>query len=104
MWSSEKIEKKLTYLRAQKENPTGNYRKFLVNVYNYILEDSMKDNRGWSKANTREMMNYVYEGSPDHMGYELINEWKKELKEMGYIKFVKENGEWHTYIVKELDF
>jgi hypothetical protein len=104
MWTNEKIETKLEYLRSQKENPTGNYRKYLVNIYNYILEESKKDNRGWSRANTREMLNYVYENKPDHMGYELINEWKKELKEMGYIKFVKENDEWHTYVVKELDF
>ena len=104
MWTNEKIANKLEYLRAQKEKPTGNYRKYLVNIYNFILEDSKKDGRGWSKANTREMMKYVYEGDPDHMGFELINEWKKELKEMGYIKFAKEKEEWHTYIVKELDF
>ncbi|MDF2544326.1 MAG: hypothetical protein K0S47_4044 [Herbinix sp.] len=104
MWTNEKIEKKLEYLRSQKENSTGNYRKYLVNIYSFILEDSKKDNKGWSKANTREMLSYIYENKSDHMGYELINEWKKELKEMGYIKFVKENDEWHTYIVKEIDF
>jgi hypothetical protein len=104
MWSNEKIEKKLEYLRAQKVNTTGNYRKYLVNIYNFILEDSKKDGRGWSKASTREMINYVYEGNPDHMGFGMINEWKKELKEMGYIKFIRENDEWHTYILKDLDF
>ena len=86
------------------ENPTGNYRKYLVNIYNFILEDSRVDNRGWSKANTRKMIEYVYGTRPDHRGYEIINEWKKELKEMGYINVVKENGAWHTYITKELDF
>lgn len=104
MWTEEKIQNKLKYLREQRDNPTGNYRKYLVNIYYFILEDSKIDNRGWSKANTREMIESVYGPRPDHMGYEMINEWKKELKEMGYIKFVKEEGKWHTYIIKELDF
>jgi len=104
MWTKEKIDKKIVYLREQKENPTGKYRQYLVNVYNYILEDSAKDNKGWSKANTRAMINYVCGDNPDHMAYEMINDWKKELKELGYIKFVIENEEWHTCIAKELDF
>lgn len=100
--TEEKKAQKLVYLRSQKENPTGNYRKYLVNIYNYILEDSTHS--GWSKANTRDMLNYVYGGTPDHMGYELINQWKRELRDLGYIKFVKENDEWHTYIIRTLDF
>lgn len=103
MTEQQKINK-LTYLRQQKENPTGNYRKYLVRVYEYILNDSKEDNRGWSKANTRKLLDYVYDGRPDHMGYELLKDYKKTLKELGYIKFVREDDEWHTYITKELDF
>ncbi|GEB32820.1 hypothetical protein [Brevibacillus parabrevis] len=95
---------KLKYLREQRENPTGNYRRYLVNTYNYILNDSRNNNKGWSKASSREMVNYVYEGSPDHMGYELVEEYKKTLRDMGYIKFQKENNEWRTYVIKDLDF
>lgn len=76
----------------------------LVNIYNYILEDSQANGTGWSKARTKDMLNYVYDGQPDHMGYELIDQWKKELRDLGYIKFVKEENEWRTYIAKELDF
>ena len=100
--NEEQKAKKLEYLRSQKENPTGKYRRYLVNTYNYILNDSI--GRGWSRARTREMIDYVYEGNPDHMAYELVNKYKKTLKDLGYIKYVKENGEWHTHIVKELDF
>ncbi|RCX09313.1 hypothetical protein DFR58_13729 [Anaerobacterium chartisolvens] len=32
--TEEKKAQKLVYLRSQKENPTGNYRKYLVNIYN----------------------------------------------------------------------
>lgn len=102
--TEEKKAQKLAYLRSQKENPTGNYRKYLVNIYNYILEDSQANGTGWSKAYTKDMLNYVYDGQPDHMGYELVDQWKKELRDLGYIKFVKEENEWRTYIAKELDF
>jgi ABC-type multidrug transport system fused ATPase/permease subunit len=68
--NEEQKERKLAYLRSQKENPTGNYRKYLVNIYNYISKDSLVDGRGWSRAYTRDMLEYVYEGQPDHMGYD----------------------------------
>lgn len=97
-------EKKLRYLREQKENPTGNYRKYLVRTYEYILNDSKVDNNRWSKANLRKMVDYVYEGYPDHMAIDLIVEYKNTLRDLGYIRSKKENGEWHTYIIKELDF
>ncbi|WP_019910334.1 hypothetical protein [Paenibacillus sp. HW567] len=97
--------KELSYLRQQKENPTaGNYRRYMVNTYNYILQSSNVGNKGWSKASTREMLNFVYEGNPDHMGYEMVEKFKKTLRDLGYIKLVKEDNEWRTYILKELDF
>lgn len=55
-------------------------------------------------ARTKDMLNYVYDGQPDHMGYELVDEWKKELRDLGYIKFVKEENEWRTYITKKRIF
>ncbi|WP_286909649.1 hypothetical protein [Clostridium sp. UBA1652] len=100
----EKIEKKLIYLREQKENPTGNYRKYLVRTYMYILEDSKVDNRGWSKTTLNKMVEYVYEDNPDHMAREMVVEYKNTLRDLGYIRNAKEDGEWHTYIIKELDF
>lgn len=36
--TEERKHRSLPILRSQKENPTGNYRKYLVNIYNYILE------------------------------------------------------------------
>lgn len=97
-------QQKLAYLRSQKEHTTGNYRKYLVRTYEYIANDCKIDNRGWSKQNLRDMVNYIYENDPDHMGVELAIEYKRTLKDLGYIRNVKEDGEWHTYIIKELDF
>lgn len=102
--NQEQRDKKLKYLRDQKENPTGNYRKYLVRVYEYILNDSKVDNRGWSKTILNKMIDYVYEGNPDHMARELIVEYKNTLRDLGYIRSVRQDGEWHTYIIKELDF
>lgn len=36
----------LNYLREQRGYPTGNYREYLVNTYNFIFKDSKTDNRG----------------------------------------------------------
>lgn len=104
MWTQDRIDKKLKYLREQKENPTGNYRKYLVRLYTCILEDSKIENRGWSNIKLSTLKAYVYEQEPDHMGTDMIIEWKKELKEMGYLRNQKVDGNWRTYIIKELDF
>jgi len=102
--NQEQKEKKLKYLREQKESPSGNYRKYLVRTYEYILNDSKIDNRGWSKTTLRKMVDYVYEDNPDHMAIEMVIEYKNTLRDLGYIKNIKENEEWHTYIIKDLDF
>jgi len=44
--------RKISYSREQKINPTGNYREYLVNICNYILEDPKLNGTGWSKAST----------------------------------------------------
>ncbi|NRT34128.1 hypothetical protein BJV38_003286 [Clostridium beijerinckii] len=102
--TEEQVKQKLDYLRDQKENPTGNYRKYLVRTYEYILNKSKENNTEWAKTNLREMIDYVYEESPDHMANELVVNYQKDLKNLGYIKKLKEDGEWHVYIIKELDF
>ncbi|KQO18044.1 hypothetical protein [Paenibacillus sp. Leaf72] len=97
-------EDRIQYLRSKRDDPTANYRSYLINTYNYILEDSIKDNKGWSKASSRLMLNYVYKDEPDHMGLEMIDQFKKDLRELGYIKLIKIDNTWRTFIVKELDF
>ncbi|TEB13846.1 hypothetical protein Psfp_03386 [Pelotomaculum sp. FP] len=49
------------------------------------------------KARTKDMLNYVYDGQPDHIGYERVDKWKKELRDLGYIKFVIEENEYIYY-------
>lgn len=50
------------------------------------------------------MLDYIYDGNSDHMGYEMLKEFKQTHKDLGYIKFAKEDNEWYAYIIKELDF
>lgn len=41
--TQEQIDKQIEYLRSQKVNPTGNYRRYLVNLY--IICTIMEQNR-----------------------------------------------------------
>lgn len=102
--NEKKREEKLQYLRSMKDDPTAKYRDYLINAYLYILEDSKVDNKGWSKASSKSMLRFVYNGEPDHMGIEMIDQFKKELSDLGYIKIIKVDKIWKTYIVKEIDF
>ena len=101
-WSSEKINNKLKYLRKQKENTTGKYREYLVNTYMYIKKDCEKF--GYSNARSRDMREFVMGKNYDHDWYSMIEKYKNELKEMGYIKYLKKENRWETHIIKELDF
>ncbi|EFM12042.1 hypothetical protein PaecuDRAFT_0722 [Paenibacillus curdlanolyticus YK9] len=39
-------DKKLKYLCDQHESSTGNYKMYLVNIYNFILNESKVNKRG----------------------------------------------------------
>lgn len=102
--TEEKRQSQLAYLRAQKENPTGNYRRYLCNVHKLIAEDAANNGLGWSRASSRRMMRKVYEGEPDHMGEEMVDRWKKDLCDLGYLELKIVDGVWRFYVVKEIDF
>lgn len=102
--TEEQRENKLNYLREQKLNPTGNYRKYLVNLYNYYREKANENNCDWCISKFSEMISAAYEENPDHMAYSQVRDYSKTLSELGYIQKKNVNGQWRVYILKELDF
>lgn len=101
MMSEEKKLEQIEYLRSQRDNPTGNYRRYLVGLYNYF-KDCMETSDGITSLPA--MVKAAYGDKPDHMAYTKIKEYKKTLTDLGYIRNVKKDDGWHTYVVKDLDF
>ncbi len=97
-------QRKLEILLRQKNGGVGHYREYLVNLYNYFLNKATEKGKDYCTTTIPEMMKAVYGSSPDHMANELVVEYKKDLAKLGYIKNIKEDGEWRTYIIKEIDF
>ncbi|MDY4085416.1 MAG: hypothetical protein SOY57_07680 [Ruminococcus bromii] len=104
--TQEQIDKQIEYLRSQKVNPTGNYRRYLVNLYNMYYNGAKQNGTDWCpNISIREKINAAYEGvAHDHMAFDMVQKWDNDLKKLGYIRHKKENGEWRTYIIKGLDF
>lgn len=105
MTEEQKI-KKIEYLRSQKEHPTGNYRRYLVNLYELFYNGAKNQGTDWCpNINVPTMVKAAYANlSPDHLSSQMVLRWKDDLKELGYIADRKVDGEWRTYILKELDF
>lgn len=106
MWSNEKIEHKKDVLSSQLTSGNGRFALFVIRIYKYIENECKANQSNWcyaSKVN-KKAINYAYNGPVDHMGYEVIEDVKKHLKEMGYIKYVKEDEKWKIYILKKIDF
>ena len=99
-------EKTKANLLAQKNGVEGNYRRYLVNIYNLYYEEARKNDTEWSpNVSIPRLIRAAYSGvEVDHMSYTLVKKWKKELKEMGYLCDKYVDGEWRIYILKELDF
>ncbi len=100
------IEKTKANLLAQKNGVEGNYRRYLVNIYNLYCEEARKNGTEWSpNVSPSRLIRAAYSGlDVDHMSYDMVQKWKRELKEMGYLRDKYVDGEWRTYILKELDF
>lgn len=104
--TEEQIKKKIEYLRSQKDNPTGNYRQYLVNLYNLFYNGAKKNGTNWCpNIKIYTMVKAAYANiNPDHASRDMVLRWKEDLKKLGYIKDCKVDGEWRIYILKELDF
>lgn len=109
-WSEEKVEKQKKYFKEQRINPTGNFTEFVVRTFYYIYRNCRESTDGLVKSNItnkKELVLTVYSGiydEPDHMGYEVVNDCVRNLKELGYIGFRKIENTWYIFIKKELDF
>ncbi|MBR1421897.1 MAG: hypothetical protein IJ571_00445 [Ruminococcus sp.] len=93
------------YLRTQADMPKANYRQYLVNVYNYYDDKIKQGNGQWCISSYSEIFSIITKDchNPD-CSYSAMKRYVKEMHDRGYIKDVFEDGEWHSYIVKELDF
>lgn len=103
--TKDQIEYKLSILRKQKDMPHANYRKYLVNIYNYYQQKCDENNADWCHSDLREIYKIVTVGAhnPD-VSWTACKNYTKELKDMGYIKDKCVDGEWRSYVLKELDF
>lgn len=98
--------KQIEYLRSQKDNPTGNYRQYLVNLYELFYNGAKLNGTDWCpNMKIQTMVKAAYANvNPDHASRDMVLRWKDDLKKLGYICDRKVNGEWRIYILKELDF
>lgn len=111
MWTEEKILKKRAYFKEQRITKTGKFTEFTIRTF-YCIYKACANNRAnyclASESNAYKIKNVVYEGFykgvPDHDNKSVIDDCKKHLKEMGYIRYKKINNKWLIYIVKPLDF
>ena len=107
-WSRAKIQQKWSYLRKQRETPSGNFTEFVVRTY-YSIDRCCRElggNRCPSElVSSRRIKDAVYDGiypEPDHDYDGVIGDCKKHLTEMGYLH-TEEDGS-ITVIDKPLDF
>lgn len=93
------------YLRSQKDMPHANYRKYLVNVYNFYYKKIQDGNGEWCVRDTRSLHKCITEGcyKPD-CSFSAAKRYEQEMHDRKYIKIVADSGVERIYIVKELDF
>lgn len=44
------IERKVAYLKTQKDIPNADYRVYMINIYNYISDKCKENNNNWCTA------------------------------------------------------
>ena len=103
--TEEKREYQINILRSQKGNDHANYRKYMVNLYRYYERKIAESHTDWCISSLSEMYKIITDGchNPD-CSFSSMKRYVKEIHDLGYIKDVYEDGEWHSYIIKELDF
>ena len=104
--TEEQIKHQIEYLRSQKENPTGFYRQYLVNLYHLFYNGAKKNGTDWCpNVGIYTMVKAAYANIPgEHESSYRVRKGKEDLEKLGYIKDCNVDGEWRTYILKELDF
>lgn len=103
--TQDRKEYKLHLLRSQVNNPKANYRKYLVNLYNYYVNECKKNNANWCVSNLQDMYKIITVGChKPSVSFTACKGYIKELHELGYIQDKYVDGVWKSYVIKELDF
>ena len=107
----DQIANKKDYIRKQLSSGNGNYATLFIRTYYYILSCCRKNKQDWcygSEANDTKVARYAYaaigDGRPDHIGRDIIDRIKQELRAMGYITFKLVDDTWRIYVNRNLDF
>lgn len=94
-------EKKLEYLKQQKENPTGGYRMLLIDTYNCLSDMIKASNEDWCNPYNTEVCKVVY-GNTYHVP--LIQRYIRDLNQLGCISITGSGSDRKIRILKEIDF
>lgn len=108
MWDRRKIQDKWRYFHRQRKTPTGNFTEFVVRTY-YAIYDHCRAGGGAScpaaAVRNRNICRFVYHGiydQPDHDYDHVIEDCKKNLREMGYIRLSEDKQT--VFLDRPLDF
>lgn len=111
MWSNDKIDSKRAYFQKQRVNPTGRFTEFVVRtfycIYNQCLlgQDIMcPTNQVSNKKISLSVYGGLGDNTPDHDYYNVINDCKNHLINMGYIHIENHSNIEYYVIDKHLDF
>jgi len=97
----EERQKKLAYLRAQKENSTGGYHDLLIDTYNCISDLIRKSEDNYCRTSSDDICKVVY-GNTYHIT--MIDKFLYRLKQLGYISIKECYGYTQIEILKDVDF
>ncbi len=102
------IERKIAYLKTQKDIPNADYRVYMINIYNYISDKCKENNNNWCyciECKEWDIKKIITLGTHNSdMSLTECRRYIKELHELGYIKKRFVEGTWREYKIKEIDF
>ena len=102
------VEHKRDVLINESLNDSGNYYKYLKALYNLFynrISESDKDYATKNDISFKEKKNAVLECyDKAYVSPDIIACYQKDLTRLGYFSVENVNGEWRTYINRELDF
>ena len=102
------VKHKREVLINESLNDSGNYYKYLKALYNLTYQRINELSKGYVTSRDitfREKKNAVLQCYNNaYVGSDIIARYQKDLTRLGYFSVKNVDGEWRTYILKELDF
>ena len=97
---------KIEVLKSASRRDAGNYYKLLKLIYNLHLKYIDEHNQSYSTISLKQLSDTIRRELPamESINPSSIIEYQRALAKLGYLKIVLEQGEWHIYITKDLDF